>query len=132
MTVKKGSCLCGARTYEIDGEIEGVWICHCSLCRKASGSNGIAIVIVPTEHFHWLSGEDHGVTYELRPTYSISRCKTCGSPLPAGEEDGQVFVTAGSLDDPIGVGIKRHIFFGSKADWDFEEANASSFEEFSR
>jgi len=39
---------------------------------------GNAIVIVPRERFHWLTGEDHRVTYTLRPTYTITRCKTCG------------------------------------------------------
>nr|QQZ51761.1 hypothetical protein JKL49_13180 [Phenylobacterium glaciei] len=47
MTVLTGSCLCGARAYEIEGELDGVWMCHCSLCRKASGSVGNAILIVP-------------------------------------------------------------------------------------
>jgi hypothetical protein len=65
MTVRTGSCLCGARAYEIEGDIGGVWICHCSLCRKATGAGGIAILIVPRERFRWLRGEDHGVTYEL-------------------------------------------------------------------
>lgn len=51
MTVRTGSCLCGARAYEIEGELDGVWICHCSLCRKASGSNGNSILIVPRDRF---------------------------------------------------------------------------------
>jgi hypothetical protein len=130
MTTRKGSCLCGARTYEIEGEIDGVWMCHCSRCRKVSGSNGIAIVIVPRERFRWLNGADHGVKYELRPTYSITRCKTCGSPLPAEEDEKHVYLTAGSHDDPLDTGIKTHIFCGSKADWDFEDENVRYHDEF--
>ena len=34
----KGSCLCGGVKYEIDGELGAVTNCHCSLCRKMSGS----------------------------------------------------------------------------------------------
>ena len=123
MKTRRGSCLCGARTYEISGEIDGVWVCHCSLCRKATGSSGIAILIVPEANFRWLSGADHGETYRLRPSFAITRCKTCGTPLPADTEGGNVFVTAGTLDDPLGAGIKRHIFCASKADWDFDEAD---------
>lgn len=120
MTSRRGSCLCGARTYEILGDVGGVWMCHCSLCRKVSGSNGIAILIVPRERFRWLTGADHATTYELRSTYSITRCATCGSPLPAEEDERFVYLPAGSLDDPLEAGIRQHIFCASKADWDFD------------
>ena len=33
-----GSCLCGGVRYAIDGELGAVTNCHCSLCRKMSGS----------------------------------------------------------------------------------------------
>ncbi|HBF29157.1 GFA family protein [Rhizobium sp.] len=118
MSKLTGSCLCGARRYEINGEVQGVYICHCSLCRKASGSVGNSILIVPKEHFRWIQGADHGITYELRPTYTITRCKTCGTPLPAEEDAKAVYVTAGTLDVPLGFGICTHLFCASRADWD--------------
>jgi len=114
---RKGSCLCGALRYEVDGELDGVWMCYCSNCRKASGGTGNAILIVPRAQFRWISGEDHRVTYALRPTYMITRCKTCGTPLPAEEDAQNIYLTAGTLDDPLGVGIKHHTFCGSRADW---------------
>ena len=115
---RNGSCLCGALRYEIEGDIEGVWMCHCSNCRKVSGGMGNTIMIVPRERFRWLAGEDHRVTYAPRPTYSITRCKTCGTPLPAEEDETNIYVTAGTLDDPLDAGIVSHIFYGSKADWE--------------
>ena len=121
MTIRRGSCLCGARTYEIEGDLDGVWVCHCSLCRKVSGSSGIAILIVPRERFRWVTGADHGRTYELRPTYSVTRCATCGSPLPVEETEDTIYVPAGSLLDPLGVGITHHIFCGSRPDWDVDD-----------
>ena len=129
MTVRTGSCLCGARAYEIDGDIGGVWMCHCSLCRKASGSIGNAILIVPRQQFRWVRGEDHGVTYALRPTYAITRCRTCGTPLPAETDATNVYVTAGTLDAPLGAGVRTHLFCASRADWDRDEADARFFTE---
>ena len=79
--------------------------------------------------FHWLRGEDHRTTYTLRPTYSITRCKTCGTPLPAEEDETNVYLTAGTLDEPLGVGIKTHIFCGSRGDWDFDMDGARHFDE---
>jgi hypothetical protein len=58
---------------------------------------GNAIIIVSRERFFWSSGQDHRVTYQLRPTYSITRCKTCGTPLPAEEDEKNVYLTAGTL-----------------------------------
>lgn len=110
--------MCGALRYEIDGEFDGVWMCHCSNCRKASGSTGNAILIVKRENFRWIAGEDHRQTFTLRPTYSITRCKTCGTPLPAEEDETNVYLTAGTLDDALGVGVKTRIFCGSRGDWD--------------
>lgn len=87
MTIRTGSCLCGARRYQIEGEVGGVWVCHCSLCRKATGSAGNTILIVPKAQFRWVEGEDHGDTFVLRPTYSVTRCRTCGTALPAEEDE---------------------------------------------
>ncbi len=132
MTVLTGSCLCGARAYEIDGEINGVWICHCSLCRKASGANGNAILIVPANRFRWVRGAGHGITFTLRPTYTITRCKTCGTPLPAETDADHVYVTAGTLDVPLGSGVRTHLFCASRADWDYDAADVRYFEARSR
>ncbi len=126
---RRGSCLCGALTYAIEGEVGGVWMCHCSNCRKASGGSGNAIIIVPRERFTWLSGEDHRVTYALRPSYTITRCKTCGTPLPAEEDERNIYLTAGTLDDPLGASIEARIFCGSRGDWDHDGPDARHFVE---
>jgi hypothetical protein len=129
MMMRTGSCLCGARAYEIDGDIDGVLICHCSLCRKASGSSGNAILKVPKQGFRWVRGADHCVTFTLRPTYTITRCKTCGTPLPAETDAENVYVTAGTLDAPLGRGVRMHIFCASRADWDADEPDARFLDE---
>lgn len=41
-----------------------------------------------------------------------------GTPLPAEEDEKNVYHTAGTLDDPLGVGIKNHTFYCSRADSD--------------
>jgi hypothetical protein len=104
-------------------------VCHCSLCRKATGSVGNAILIVPRERFRWLAGEDQGVTFALRPSYTITRCKTCGTPLPAETDEKNFYVTAGTLDDPLGTGIKTRIFCASRADWDRDRPDVRYFNE---
>lgn len=132
MTIRSGSCLCGARRYQIEGDLDGVWMCHCSLCRKATGSTGNAILIVPRDRFRWLSGEDHCDTYKLRETYTVTRCRTCGTALPAEADEKNVYVTAGTLDDPLDAGVVTRLFCASRADWDHDAPGVRCFDERSR
>ena len=132
MTVRAGSCLFGARAYEIEGDIDAVWVCHCSRCRKASGSSGNSILIVPHDRFRWVRGEDHEDTFALPSGYSITRCRTCGTPLPAETDETHIYVTAGTLDAPLGKGVRTHLFCGSRADWDRDESDVRYFDERSR
>jgi hypothetical protein len=38
-------------------------------------------------------------------------------------------VTAGTLDEPLGKGIRTHIFCASRADWDRDEPDVGYFDE---
>ena len=87
------------------------------------------ILIVPTDRFRWVKGEDHGETFALRPTYTITRRKTCGTPLPAEADAQHVYVTAGTLDVPLGKAVHTHLFCASRADWDQDEPGARFFDE---
>ena len=53
-----GHCNCGAVAFEIDADLRDVYVCHCSICRRYTGGNGIAVVVVPNGAFRWLKGED--------------------------------------------------------------------------
>src|SRR3546814_13529044 len=54
----KGSCLCGRIAFEIDGKIGPIGQCHCSKCRKLSGTDGNAVFYTAVQSFRWLSGEN--------------------------------------------------------------------------
>ena len=47
----RGECNCGAVAFEIDADISDVFVCHCSICRKFTGSNGIAVVVIDNNAF---------------------------------------------------------------------------------
>jgi hypothetical protein len=38
----RGECNCGAVAFEADADLSGVFVCHCSICRRSTGNNGIA------------------------------------------------------------------------------------------
>ena len=59
-----GTCNCGGVKFKVDRAPQEVYVCHCSICRKATGSGGIAVTIVPKAEFTWLEGREHIRTWE--------------------------------------------------------------------
>ena len=116
-----GSCLCGAVRFEIEGSFERFFLCHCSFCRKDTGSAHAANLFSTTAKLAWLAGEDQVTTYQLPSTrHTKSFCKTCGSALPRQPDATTVVVPAGSLESALTNRPDAHIFVSSRADWDRE------------
>ena len=119
-TVATGECNCGAIQFEIDGELSGVFVCHCSICRRSTGSNGIAVVLVPSDKLRWIRGEEH-ITMWTKPNTSWETwfCRVCGSRVPGQNDAARMFVPAGSIKTG-GEALKviHHVWVGSKAVWD--------------
>ncbi len=126
----RGSCLCGGIRFEINGKVSGVGQCHCSLCRKVTGTGSNAVLLTAARSFRWRAGEDLAHRYERSSGWSTTFCRVCGSPLPQLHPSGKVFwIPAGSLDDDPGTRIEQHIFVGSKAAWDEIAGSAPRYEE---
>ena len=53
----KGECNCTEVAFEITCLVSDVYFCHCSICRRATGVNGIAVLVVKNTDFHWLKGK---------------------------------------------------------------------------
>jgi hypothetical protein len=116
----RGSCLCGAISFEIEGDFERFYLCHCSHCRKDTGSAHAANLFSSTATLKWLAGEDHAKVFNLPNTrHRHCFCSTCGSALPALQMNGTLLkVPAGSLDTEVHLRPEAHIFVASKAGWD--------------
>lgn len=121
MSVKhNGSCLCGEVIFEVEGEFESFFMCHCQYCRKDTGSAHASNLFSTTAVVTWVSGENNVKTYRLPSTrHTKSFCTNCGSALP-NVQTGGAFLTvpAGSIDTQISNKPNAHIFVASKADWD--------------
>lgn len=126
-----GECNCGAVSFEISSKLTDVYVCHCSICRRATGANGIAVVVFNSSDFHWLAGEDQ-ISHWSKPDadWHISFCKTCGSPLPAENDDDTMFAPAGLIiEGGHELTVKAHMFVGSKAHWHEIGGSAPQFPE---
>lgn len=84
------------------------------------GSGGCAICLSSGADFEWKSGQDQIQLYAKETGYGKGFCRTCGSQVPAANDDQSTYwIPAGLLDqqDP-GIKVGAHIFVGSKASWD--------------
>lgn len=116
----KGSCLCNKVSYEITPPFKTFQYCHCSRCRKFTGSAMAPNIMVSPAQFNWVSGEEFVGRYEVPDAkyYATSFCKSCGSSLPWLIQGGRnVIVPAGTLDDDPEIKPQQNIYWGSKASW---------------
>lgn len=116
----KGECNCGAVAFEITSNVSEVFICHCSICQKATGNNGIAVVIVDNDSFRWVTGKTLVKTWH-KPghDWQTSFCQNCGSTLPGKNDDAHMYVPAGLIiEGNANLIVTHHIWVSSKAAWD--------------
>jgi len=117
---QRGSCLCGAVTFEIEGAYEHFLYCHCSRCRKATGTAHAANIVTEPARFRFTKGEENVSRFDLPAARSFSTafCRKCGAPMPHRTRSGKrVIVPAGSLDDEPGGKPAAHAYWASRAQW---------------
>lgn len=112
----KGSCLCGAVRFEIEGDLKPPDACHCRECRKHSGhyfaSTDVpraALTVHGSENVRWYASSE-----KVRRGF----CATCGSTLfwdPIHRD--WTGIAMGALDTPTGTRLAMHIFVAEKGDY---------------
>lgn len=115
-----GGCLCGTVTFEVNPPFQKMAHCHCSRCRKATGTGHATNLTVEPSQFRWLSGEEAIIRYDLPTATSFGKwfCSHCGCPLPRLRRNGKIMVIpAGSLDTAPPITPTDHIFWASRVPW---------------
>ncbi len=128
-----GSCICGSVKYEITGEFRAFYHCHCTRCRKASGTGHASNVILKPDAAEWTEGEELLGRYKVPDAerYGTVFCKNCGSPLPrVALERNIAVIPAGSLDSSPDIKPDARIFIGSKADWSCDTSELPVWDEY--
>ena len=115
-----GKCLCGSINIEISGPITDIIHCHCSLCRKSSGSAYSTNGFVNTSTFKVTSGIENLKEFSLESGRKRHFCITCGSPVysSSGTDPDRVRLRLGILDSNIIERPSAHNFVSSKANWE--------------
>jgi hypothetical protein len=121
--VVRGSCLCEAIAFEIEGELTPIQLCHARRCRKATGAAVAPELLARADSLRWIRGAELIRLYTAPllsepPAYRRAFCRQCGSPLPVAiEGTGFVSLNPGVLDDDPGSREFRHAFVAEKAPW---------------
>jgi hypothetical protein len=113
-----GKCYCGAVEYAVPDEFRYALICHCSNCRRTTGSAFKPFAGIERQKFAVTQGADGLLIYGGDKTHD-AHCGKCGSLLySVVREAAWVHVTMGTLVDPPSIRPSCHIFVGSKAPWE--------------
>lgn len=113
----RGKCFCGAVAYAVADEFVYAANCHCSNCRRTTGSafkpfagiERVKLAVAEGADKLMIFGEENG---------HDAHCRVCGSLLYSVVRDGAyVHVAMGTLLDDPTIRPNAHIFVGSKAPW---------------
>ena len=112
----KGSCLCGAVSFSVEGELKPGDACHCVQCRRQSGHYW-ASTNVPRDRLT-LAGMDKVSWFQSSEKIRRGFCSICGSALfwdPPHLD--WTSIALGAFDTPTGTHLEMHIFVSQKGDY---------------
>jgi hypothetical protein len=117
MRVIHGRCLCGQVQYEVQDGFSYALNCHCSNCRRATGSAFKPFAGIEREKLKVLCAAEDLLLFGGDEAHD-ARCRKCGSLLYSVVRDGKfVHVTLGTLVETPTIRPSAHIFVGSRAPW---------------
>jgi hypothetical protein len=125
-----GSCLCGTVRVEILGGVSSIIHCHCSRCRKSSGTAYATNGFVAADGFTILQGADAVNAYQTAPGRKKHFCRLCGSPLYSSNaaDASRYRLRLGMLDSSIAERPISHNFVSSAACWENLDANLPRYD----
>lgn len=112
-----GGCLCGSARFEALGRPSIVATCHCSMCRRTSGSAFIPYAAYAGADVHFI--QDVPARYRSSPEAYRGFCSKCGSTLffAYDAEPGRIWLALGCFDDPTAHKPAEDWYVGDRMPW---------------
>ena len=113
-TTARARCLCGLFTTQVTGSFGDVRYCHCSQCRRKSGTAFTANARVRQAQWTLDGPREHISEYEHKAGLYNAFCGRCGSPLYArsDHDPDDIRVRLGGFAGPLDV--KLPVMCGSR------------------
>lgn len=112
----KGSCLCGAVRFTVEGDLPPPTACHCTQCRKFTGHHE-AGTDVPRSALT-MENDETLTWYHSSEKVRRGFCSVCGSSLffdPTHLD--RIGIMMGAFDTPTNTRLAMHIFVADKGDY---------------
>ncbi|WP_213881795.1 GFA family protein [Pseudomonas sp. dw_358] len=114
-----GQCLCGAVMFSLAQAPATFYRCHCSLCRRQTGTGHNCATIVAQAQFQWTAGQSEIGSWQKPSGYRNDFCRQCGSTVPnALRGTAFVWVPLGLLDDVGGMTCVGDFSLNDAMPWD--------------
>ncbi len=115
----RGRCLCEGVTYEYDGEIAELVVCHCHQCKRAQGTPFVANAPIDLARFKILAGESLLKSYFSSPNKRRVFCRNCGTPLfsQLTDKDNIIRLRVGTVTEGEIPEPRYQIHCDSKSPW---------------
>lgn len=122
----RGGCFCGAVSFTLTPPSDFCSHCHCHSCRRVSGAAFLTWTSVPEDRFALVDSDSALVWYKSSDAIRWGFCGTCGTTmLYAADRPGhpeqpgldRMYVTVGSLSDPLDRAPACHVSFEEHVAW---------------
>ena len=111
-----GGCQCGELRYEVSCPLTDPVVCHCRMCQKAFGNFGAVLASVSPAQFRWTRGTPG--TFRSSSMVTRGFCHDCGTPMFMHEDDGDIDLAVGTLDNPNLIPpLTRQSAVASRVSW---------------
>ena len=118
-SMTQGKCLCGSIQYSISMQPYDCCYCHCSVCRKLTGSDKGVYGTVAKHSLVWETGQALIKEYKQSQQTTRMFCSTCGSYLASTHTltPDLIYLSLGCLESDDIKQINYQQFTASKASW---------------
>lgn len=123
-----GSCLCGAVKFEAKVDRLKIYQCHCSLCRKQTGTASSCGSIINADDLVWVSGENNISKWEKSTGFTSHFCSACGSSVPNKFRGSPYCWVPAGLIESDDIEVVANIFVCDAAKWSAVSTQTNPFE----
>jgi hypothetical protein len=131
--IHEGGCLCGAVRYRVEGNPEVAYICHCTNCKRYTGSAFGISVVFSKNAVQIIKGNLKMYEYRSDETsrwIKLEFCPNCGTAVTGVAEvaPSMRVVTVGTFDNPNWVKPQWAQFTRSALQWVVHSPNIEIYE----
>ena len=124
-----GSCLCGSIEFEINTDTFNAYQCHCSLCKKQSGSSSNSATLVERSRFRFNKGSHLIKSWVKGSGFRSDFCSNCGSPVPNPVQAlDMMWIPLGLLSIDVQPQIVIHLCTSTLSSWHSVATHSQQFE----